>query len=559
MTVDGENITCPSCGTPAAVWVGEIGGTRTLDAVCRCTDAEILEALDSGAAPTWREGSLAESDLAARLGVEHLKGRFVAWGKTRWSRWTGTHWRHCDDAEVYGAMRAAVAALVETETAAANRRLEEQTAAATKAENADQAKSMLDEANAQHAKRLKQLAALFWVNRIKTLLQGAREVLHVRYEDFDSHPELLNVRNGVVDMRTGELLPHDPALMLTKICAVEYDPDAEHADWRTALTAVPAEVADWLQVRFGQAATGYPAPDAVVPFLNGGGENGKSTVLDGIIGALGDYATQVPDKALIGSASDHPTELMTLKGARFAYIEELPEGDYLNPQRLKKISGTTEITARYIGQDNVTWRATHCTFVTTNYSVKVDAVDHGTWRRLALVRFPFKFLKPGQVPSADNERAGDPGLKQRMERNSNGQWEAVLAWLVAGARRWFEAGEVMPAAPDVVQADTETWRHGSNKAVEFLETLYEAADGWAVSSAEVFADFSEWAQINGFRRWTADTFWTRAEQHPWFTSGKAVRTRNPVFTKRWQMAGAKPERARLVQGIRRADQQRQGA
>ena len=44
---------------------------------------------------------------------------------------------------------------------------------------------------------------------------------------LDAHPYLLNCRNGIVDLQTGELLEHDPALLLTKMAGAPYEPDAE--------------------------------------------------------------------------------------------------------------------------------------------------------------------------------------------------------------------------------------------------------------------------------------------------------------------------------------------
>src|SRR5690606_10180957 len=170
------------------------------------------------------------------------------------------------------------------------------------------------------------------------------------------------------------------------------------------------------------------------------GANGKSTVLDGVSKALGDFAVAVPDKVLLASPGDHPTELMTLKGARLAWIEELPEGDFVSATRLKKAAGTDVLTARAIGQDNVSWETTHSLMATTNYEVQLDAVDHGTWRRLALVRFPYRF------DGSDPDRPGDPTLKSRVLTDP-AIHRAALAWIVEGARRWYENGKVIPKAP----------------------------------------------------------------------------------------------------------------
>jgi putative DNA primase/helicase len=44
--------------------------------------------------------------------------------------------------------------------------------------------------------------------------------------DFDSDPMLLGVANGVLDLRTGQLLPVSPEVLLNKRCNVAYDPSA---------------------------------------------------------------------------------------------------------------------------------------------------------------------------------------------------------------------------------------------------------------------------------------------------------------------------------------------
>lgn len=49
--------------------------------------------------------------------------------------------------------------------------------------------------------------------------------------DLDSHPELINTPSGVVDLRTGTVMPHDPALLLTRVTAHAVDLDEPHPRW----------------------------------------------------------------------------------------------------------------------------------------------------------------------------------------------------------------------------------------------------------------------------------------------------------------------------------------
>jgi putative DNA primase/helicase len=240
--------------------------------------------------------------------------------------------------------------------------------------------------------------------------------------------------------------------------------------WHKALEALPPKVAAWVQVRMGQALTGYTPDDAVMPIFEGSGENGKSTVIDGIRNTFGQYAVQISDRLLLANPGDHPTELTDLMGKRLALFEEMPEGRNLNVKRLKDVVGTTNITARRMRQDNVTFPATHAIAGSTNYRLVVAETDHGTWRRLALVLFPYRYVKPGDPLVSPRDRRGDPRLKPHFEHHAD---PGTLAWLVAGAQAWYANGMTMPRPPKKVQADTEDWRLEADPVLSYVRERLE--------------------------------------------------------------------------------------
>jgi phage/plasmid-associated DNA primase len=43
-----------------------------------------------------------------------------------------------------------------------------------------------------------------------------------KVDDLDADLDLLNTPSGVVDLTTGEMTPHDPELMMTKITSGSY-------------------------------------------------------------------------------------------------------------------------------------------------------------------------------------------------------------------------------------------------------------------------------------------------------------------------------------------------
>jgi putative DNA primase/helicase len=358
------------------------------------------------------------------------------------------------------------------------------------------------------------------IGRLKAALLLLAGLLSVEPDRLDSNPDLLNVQNGVVHLPTGELLEHRPDYYLTKIAGCGYNPTAIHADWTAALNALPVDVQNWLQVRYGQGITGHTTPDDKVIIQQGGGANGKSTVLTGVAAALGDYYFLASDKILMSSQSSaHTTDLADLRGRRFVSIEETPEAGRLDVVRLKKLAGTERITARKMHQDNLSFQATHTLFVNTNYPPVVSETDDGTWRRLLLVVFPYTFTRD---PQGENERFGDPGLRERLRVGRDGQREAVLGWLVEGAVRWYDARREYPAPPESVLTTTAEWKDRTDHVAAFWADFLDPDPSSYVWEGDLIATFNNFMRQRGNAAVALLTFQRRFQEHP-ITTGAMVR------------------------------------
>ncbi len=358
--------------------------------------------------------------------------------------------------------------------------------------------------------------------RLEALAALARGKVLRRAEEFDAHPDLLNCPNGVVDLRTGQRHNHDPALLLTKVTRAAYNPDAVSADWNTALTAIPEDARGYVQLRMGQAITGYKPPDDVVMVQIGGGENGKTTVSTAVRSALGPgYYVVISPRVLLADENAHPTELMDLRGARIGVLEETPEEHKLSMIRLKLVTGE-HITARLIRQNTVTFLNTCSIIVSTNYYPVVREVDHGTWRRLLALVWPYRFRKPHEPLQGDYDRTGDPTLRERL---SHGNGEAVLAWLVAGAVRWYRGDAAadgkswirppmtmgQPAAR--VEQDTLSWRQRSDLVLNYISDHIVFDPARHVMSDDLLADFNTWIG-DRYQQWPAELLADRFGSHP---------------------------------------------
>jgi putative DNA primase/helicase len=108
-------------------------------------------------------------------------------------------------------------------------------------------------------------------------------------EDFDKHKYLFNVENGIVDLKTGRLQPHDRELGLTKITNVSFDENARCPEWLIFLEQIfqgDKELIEYMQRLIGYSLTGE-ITEQIMVFLIGGGSNGKSTFINTIKGPHG--------------------------------------------------------------------------------------------------------------------------------------------------------------------------------------------------------------------------------------------------------------------------------
>ena len=483
--------------------------------------------------PSMMAGDLADARLVDRLAEDMLP----AWRHTGsgWMRWSGIVWERAADTVATEGVREHLLAVYEEAVAEAGAQ---------------------GEAGATLARAAARLLRTHTVEGLARLVRGP---LAADLADFDADPDVLVTVSGVVDLRTGEVSEHSPERLVTRHTPVAYHAGATHDAWDRALEAIPdPEVRGWLQIRAGQAATGHTPDDDRVTITRGGGANGKSTVLGAVADALGGYAVPLPRTALIGTRGDrHPTELMPLRGARLALAEELPEGRHLDMGAIKGLVGTDEITARPMRGDFVTWTASHTLWITTNFVPEVAETDRGTWRRLAMLKFPLTYMD--REPRAPHERRGDPGVRRAL-RDDPAAREAVLAWIVEGAVQWYAAGRRLPEPPETVRRDTAAWRRASDVALRFATDRLEAAAASCILLTDLTRELAVMLQAQGSRPWSEKLVRSRLLEHEvmqgWGTTVGRARTATLQGLSRPPLGGGLarqldlPAQATVVRGVR---------
>jgi putative DNA primase/helicase len=322
-------------------------------------------------------------------------------------------------------------------------------------------------------------------------LAGTEPGIAVAHEDLDADPYLLNCRNGVLDLRTGVLGPHDPKLLLTKITGAAYDPDARGGRFTKFLQRIQpdAEMRDYLARLLGHALAGRVV-EHVLPILVGVGANGKSTLIGAIASALGDYAAPADPELLTARSFDaHPTGVADLFGVRLAVLHEGDHGRHLAEGTVKRLTGGDQIKARRMREDFWSFEPSHTFAMLTNHKPIITGTDEGIWRRIRLV--PFVVVIP-----ADEQ---DDELPDKLALEG----DAVLAWLVAGYNDWAEYGMDDPAE---VIAATADYRAESDALNRFLDERCMTGPNFQVGSSELFAAWCAWCEHESEERGTQTAF-----------------------------------------------------
>jgi P4 family phage/plasmid primase-like protien len=331
--------------------------------------------------------------------------------------------------------------------------------------------------------------------------------------DRDHH--LLNTPDGVVDLRTGVVGPHDRGLHMTRITRGNYRPGVRSEDWETVSTCLPAEVWEYLQLRAGASIVGNSAPDSMLFLYGARGRNGKSTIVDdGIFPALGGYAHMAGAGILKGgTAAEAATpEKADLMGKRFVFIEEFEDDTRVSGNEVKRLVGTATVTARRLYKDVVTFDATHTIFVTTNTLPAIAETTDAAWRRLMMIKFENEFV---QNPVRENQRKASVGLRERLHRGADGQHDAVVTWLVEGALRYHGdiASILAGREPSVVAEWTSEWRRESDRAFGYIDECLVFDDAFSVNTGDLYDDVNRWLASCGYPQWSRKVVTERITSH----------------------------------------------
>lgn len=310
----------------------------------------------------------------------------------------------------------------------------------------------------------------------------------IKNDCFNQNDYLLNTENGIVDLRTGDIIPYDQKKLITQKtnCGVSYE---EPTQWLKFLDSIfnqgegkekeTKDIIDTLQVALGYSLTGS-TKEQVLFLLYGSGSNGKSTLTEFISYILGTYSDNIRSEILMQQKNGNSTAIYTLaklQYTRFLETGETDEGGQLAEAFVKSITGSDKISAQFKYGNEFSYSPKFKLWMSTNNKPFIRGTDDGIWRRI----FEFPFINKFSKEKKDKD------MPEKLRKES----DKVLGWMIKGALKWQKEGLIMP---ECLENTIASYRKNSDVVEKFIDDECIISKNFTISTKTLYTNYCLWTK-----------------------------------------------------------------
>ena len=458
--------------------------SRTIQMACdrQVTTGNKPEEEEEAVTVDWsKRGDIRTSHLFAQMWRNKL---IHSKSQNKWLRWDENRWKWCRQDEQIEHAKTTVEFLLN---------------AATEIFKEDQTKGAAYIREAVKANHLTQ------INAMLTLSKTASDMSVINAK-LDADPYQLGVQNGVVDLRSGQILENRPEFYVTRYCNAVFDDQAKCPRWLKFMAEVfkgDNSAIETVQRLLGYTLIGESSEEVIV-FCVGFGANGKSILSNTVSNLLGDYNVAAPSSLLAArKVGDHSArgDVAMLNGKRLVSINELPSGMQLDEVVVKQLAGREEISARYLYGEFFSFFPKFTTWVRTNHKPIIKGDDDGLWRRIIVLPFNRKFTEAEQ----------DTSLEAALLKERDG----ILQWMLEGTRLYLESGLKLSSA---ILAEQKQYRKESDLLGEFLEQKTFSDPAEKIDQSQLYFCWKTWNESCGTKPSSKKSFTQRLAERGFGTT-----------------------------------------
>jgi putative DNA primase/helicase len=321
-------------------------------------------------------------------------------------------------------------------------------------------------------------------------------------EKLDANPMVVGAKNLLVDLRTGESRAYSRDDFITRPLACDFDPESRCPRWEKFLVEVfPDEgLRHYVHKAVGYTLTG-DMREQIFFFLHGVGRNGKSvfvrTLEKHVFGKLSVRAGR--GIAATTERGGYPaTEVAELAGARLILTSETEQGQKLNENVIKDLSGGDAMRGRNLYENAFTFMPVGKLWIVGNHKPIIRGTDSGIWRRVRLIPFTQTF-----EGSADDRQ-----LPEKLASEASG----ILNWVVRGCQLWQEEGLEMP---DTVREAVKEYKRDEDRLADFIEDKIVESPGSGIKHADLYKAYKDHSEVHGNHAWTSRALIKALRERQW--------------------------------------------
>ena len=331
----------------------------------------------------------------------------------------------------------------------------------------------------------------FWIRWAKkcsnsetfsAVIKQARSLVTKPFDEFNTDDYLLNCSNGIVNLKTGELLKHDPKYWITQQTNIEYDPNCNCDNFLSFLDDITngnQELIKYLQKLAGLCLTGSISERSVFIFY-GHGRNGKSTFLRILLDLMGNYATAAATNTFTDKNSTAiRNDLAALHDVRLVTTSEIGKDGTLDSTLIKEITGGDPITCRFLYRETFSYIPRFKLIMALNQRPNLSVKDQAIWDRVHLVPFTVRIPESKLIP------------QEELMAKFKSEMPGIMSWAVKGAQMWIEE---KLQKPKIVKEAIADYKQDIDPNTLFLETRFTDDLNDAVASQALFEDYKNFAR-----------------------------------------------------------------